>query len=798
MRNRYLLLPLIVGALIASIVACSGTESSEGPAGAKGDPGAAGYLGPAGPAGAAGEVGATGPAGSAGTKGAAGSAGAKGDTGSAGAAGAAGAVGAMGSAGPAGPAGPEGSIGAPGPLQPGVERELIVTLAVSKPGNGTHLVVGESSVITVTLADQFGQAFTREELSQARLAIAGPQETTKTVTAVKLLNASSDRSESPHHYIDLIKNPDVKVSGNVITYDLKPVSDEAPGTYVASFWAVLKADSFQQKMPVAEFQIGTATVEKKVVESTKCATCHLGAASGQFYFHHVDPGSVGESGYPSIDQGVISTCKTCHNNDGYAGYHGDIADPSASTDDRTADPIVRRVHGVHNGSGLQNAFNIDPETGDFSDYLEVVFPADVKNCETCHVDDSWKTKPSQLACGACHDGVWFGEETAMPANYVEAHAGGPQVDDQSCAVCHAADTGGMTPPGSISVVHKVELDFKNTVELALSAPANGEFYVAGEAPILTIVLKNAATGDVIDPATIVEPVDSSDVQANEWRRANLFVSGPRDHTVPVLTTAAAKRDPDVFYAENDLRVLNDAEHFDPKITRTGTNIIYQLDDVNGLEPGTYTAFVEVTPSSILGGWQLVNFQVGTETPEPKIATNCTQCHGDNRQHPEYFALSYDTDICKSCHDYERQGESVGWDFPGGWNGYGSQPIVRKVHGVHFGEYLASPEDIVFPALRPQFDFSGTIFPQDVRNCTKCHAESDSWTEKPTRLACLACHDSDAAITHAGLQTSDPTPLDAWNGDEAESCLVCHGARRDFAPDVVHAIADPYAPPYPRH
>jgi OmcA/MtrC family decaheme c-type cytochrome len=218
-----------------------------------------------------------------------------------------------------------------------------------------------------------------------------------------------------------------------------------------------------------------------------------------------------------------------------------------------------------------------------------------------------------------------------------------------------------------------------------------------------------------------------------------------------------------------------------------------------LKPGTYTVFVEVTHSKPLGGWQFVNFQVGTETAEKKVATNCTDCHGDNRQHPEFFAVKYDTDICKNCHDNERLSQIVGWNVPGGWNGYGAQPLVRKVHGVHFGRYLNNPEDIVFPALRKTFNFSEVIFPQDVRNCTKCHDPkgSPAWKENPSRLACMACHDSASANGHAKLMTVYPNPADPWSSDRVETCKVCHGAGKEFSPDKVHNISNPYKPPYPR-
>ena len=65
------------------------------------------------------------------------------------------------------------------------------------------------------------------------------------------------------------------------------------------------------------------------------------------------------------------------------------------------------------------------------------------------------------------------------------------------------------------------------------------------------------------------------------------------------------------------------------------------------------------------------------------------------------------------------------------------------------------------------------------------------------MACLACHDSDFAIVHARLMTEDPTPEEPYNGDEQETCIVCHGPDRDFTPEKVHNIWDPYKPPYLR-
>jgi predicted CXXCH cytochrome family protein len=92
-----------------------------------------------------------------------------------------------------------------------------------------------------------------------------------------------------------------------------------------------------------------------------------------------------------------------------------------------------------------------------------------------------------------------------------------------------------------------------------------------------------------------------------------------------------------------------------------------------------------------------------------------------------------------------------------------------------------------------------IFPQDVRNCVKCHDAKGSpvWKQEPSRLACLGCHDSDSAKGHAKGMTVFNNPADPWSADNVETCKVCHGAGKEFSPDKMHNISNPYKPPYPR-
>jgi len=267
----------------------------------------------------------------------------------------------------------------------------------------------------------------------------------------------------------------------------------------------------------------------------------------------------------------------------------------------------------------------------------------------------------------------------------------------------------------------------------------------------------------------------------------------------------------VSYPINDLRRLTDPlDYSDPSVSRNVENITYQLNDVAGLPPGTYSVYVWFQPiagrtpnvSQVAIGF--ANFRIGTETDEQKVATNCTNCHRDTIWHlhegPQHPA-PFDPDYCKACHDYARYQPGDGFDRLGGtslngWSGFGAVPLARRVHGLHFGRYLDHPEQIY--AGNPDA-FTEAIFPQDVRNCTKCHSAdtTGTWKSEPSRLACMACHDSDMGNAHAKLTTLYPDPADPWSHDRVETCKVCHGANREFSPDKMHNISDPYKPPYPR-
>ena len=150
---------------------------------------------------------------------------------------------------------------------------------------------------------------------------------------------------------------------------------------------------------------------------------------------------------------------------------------------------MRKVHGAHRGANQLAPGVAHPEYGlgadtSLAEYSDVVFPSmpDAEHdCGKCHVDDRWKSA-SRLACGSCHDNVFFDSGTLNPPRTFGAPAAGActtdaacagfgdfatcdvatgsclrkthptQPDDAQCSVCHTAD-----PPGlaAVSAVHVI-------------------------------------------------------------------------------------------------------------------------------------------------------------------------------------------------------------------------------------------------------------------------------------------------------------------------------------------------------
>jgi OmcA/MtrC family decaheme c-type cytochrome len=204
----------------------------------------------------------------------------------------------------------------------------------------------------------------------------------------------------------------------------------------------------------------TATdTQRLIVDKASCNECHgkLGGIPGTetATFH----------GGARFDPQVCSICHTDQRKFGATNLASvanvfplkNGAPQSASLADGVSVgdlPIL--VHKVHMGTELvKKNYNFGGVL-----FNETKYPQDIRNCTKCHDNsatashptaqgNNWKVAPSQMACGACHDGLNF--KTATGVTLADAAAGltsstnphplaGPQADDSKCTQCHDATT----------------------------------------------------------------------------------------------------------------------------------------------------------------------------------------------------------------------------------------------------------------------------------------------------------------------------------------------------------------------
>jgi hypothetical protein len=152
----------------------------------------------------------------------------------------------------------------------------------------------------------------------------------------------------------------------------------------------------------------------------------------------------------------------------------------------------------------------------------------------------------------------------------------------------------------------------------------------------------------------------------------------------------------------------------------------------------------------------------------------------------HSGVRYDIRTCVACHNDQRRFDSEGNTLSepaiasnGTWMGDAAvlnrEAVINfpvYVHKIHMGQKLTLTGG-TYQGVSQPYD---TTYPQDVRNCTKCHRApallADNWESKPSSRACGACHDNisfDATIPNGRLMhPGGPQPNDA-------GCATCHRA-----------------------
>ncbi len=267
------------------------------------------------------------------------------------------------------------------------------------------------------------------------------------------------------------------------------------------------------------------------------------------------------------------------------------------------------------------------------------------------------------------------------------------------------------------------------------------------------------------------------------------------------------------------------------------NLVHRLTiQVSGNAPGTGTNTanaVQTTPGvpMVKPVDVIYDFIPATGKPvtdaDPSrdiVATSkCNECHrqlgGIPGDDPDSSAAGFhggsrnETRYCVVCHTEQRKYGRAEAKFDPATMAFTSNTEVvdgraignlpNHIHHIHMGKLLAK-KNYNYGGVK----YNETLFPQDIRNCTKCHdgadtstaktAQGDNWKNVPNRLACGGCHDGINFATGKGVTIADAakgmttSQFGHVGGAQSDDslCALCH---KPAAIDLVHL---PVTPPNP--
>ncbi len=462
----------------------------------------------------------------------------------------------------------------------------------------------------------------------------------------------------------------------------------------------------------------------------------------------------------------LPTCILCH-----TPAYGDVTNLNPETDN-TIDMRVM-VHKIHMGAMLPSVragkpYQIVGFGNSLHDYSKVLLPSEPNNCSKCHETTATQAStnlnmPSRAACGACHDNVNFATG--------ENHANGiPESTDNNCARCHIPE-GDMDFDASIKGAH-VDPTESSLISGVVARITSVENSRAGQRPIVNFTLRDRK-GAVLEPSRL--------------NRLAFVMAGPTTDYGDGLPTKGG------YVSESALNA-----------TATQSGWRYSFNQTIPPDArGSFTIAVEARRAEVaLAGTvkertintgspnDLIHFSVDGSAVVPRRKAvdlqKCNDCHrslsihGENRNSTEYCVMCHNPTESDVARRPANQGPPEAVDF------------ALLIHRIHAGN-LQRRDFTVFGFGNTPHNYNHVRFPGEIANCQNCHLPGSYGVPAPARLdkadprgfispnkpaaaACLGCHTSRDAASHALVNTS---PL-------GESCGACHGANAAFSVDRVHA------------
>ena len=514
-------------------------------------------------------------------------------------------------------------------------------------------------------------------------------------------------------------------------------------------------------------------LSRDIVTTEACNSCHerLGSQLGDASFH---------GGRRYLAEG----CVTCHT--------GTLGGEDAGG----VFVLENLVHKIH---AAKVVLELPDEVVDFS---EVTYPQDLRNCTTCHAGAdgaNWNTRPSQVACGSCHDDVVF--ETGE--NHGIGPIPGPQPDNSQCTVCHTPDaiieahlTENATPnnPGLPDglvtfeyVLESVTVNENNEPVVAFHINADGapvdlstsppEGFSGGPSFLVAYALPQDGVTEMVDynnlGRTAGQPITVSMASLSG------LLEGTPDSYTAVLTAAP-------FPEGATLRAVALQGYFtqlgddpDPEVT---------TDDVGRHTPSVVMA-VEgdeerralVDSNKCLNCHEILELHGGNRVNNVQV---CVMCHN-----PNLSSSGRQTDITTMSDTQRETLAAAGYDpndpltWPEATNNF-----KNLVHGLHGAAARTYDYEFVrnFRGAA-YYDWAEVTFPGILSNCETCHIDDSELydAELPdgalvtTNVTTDGLNLTVAAV--AAARASVPNDTDLIHSPIAGTCYMCH----DNDPALAH-------------
>ncbi len=715
-----------------------------------------------------------------------------------------GATGDTGSTGPSGPPGP--STGGGIPVTSAEKINVGITSVVVPAGGG-------APTVQLTLRNDLNQGLVGLPAANIRFVIAqltpgtagGSSEWQSYVTrddgGVTDAQATTETATAGT-YVDNGDGTYQYTFANALTaYPAGPVFDESKTHRVGIEIRTTSGGFFPENIPADNAPLdfmptgGAPIFTRLIVNSDNCNACH-----DNLEMH-------GEARFD------VEYCVQCHNPSSIDGDTGNTVD------------MKRLIHNIHSARA---DYQIIGFGGRLHEWSDLVWPQDIRNCETCHDEDdpetpqasNWRLVANRAACGTCHydDGDPLSGEHDYAIEDGIHPLGLIFNDDTQCLDCHGPDGTVTNPDGRLvqtpiahEILEKTAGESFSYNILNVTGTAQNGF------PVITFSVTDPTNGDAAYDIHADTPFTACAGGASRlavnvaWSTTDFANIGSGNLPgIPLsMNPLAACGGASVNNGDGTFTVTSPSAI---PATATGTASI-AIEGHPAVDVNNDGSFERIAVTNAVFYAPITDANAIPRRPVVNVE-KCNDCHnqlslhGNNRTDKPA--------VCVTCHNpmmtdvNQRGADPCLSDL-----GADDTPIDFKhmIHGIHAAGEIGKPYDVCgFRSSVHSFDFD---YPGRLNNCEGCHLAgtyypidsigvfgttfdvndpailTDDRVVSPNASACSACHIDTLDTEHMQQNGADFNATKAADGTmvsaKIETCAVCHGPGRTADVKIMHDV-----------